>query len=224
MVEPMRASNAMPTETTLVSLTGAVPGEDRVDNRRAGERHMTLFRVGSFQVNGRRELCLIRNISAGGMMIRAYCELKPDMQLAVELKSGLPISGTVSWVRDHFAGVAFATPIDVVEFLSATQDGPKPRMPRIEADCFAIIRDGGVQHRARLCDISQGGAKLECAALIRGGTPVVASIAGFEPIAAVTCWSTGEHIGLSFNRLLPLAKMVEWLRSQRDGSPLAIQA
>ena len=36
---------------------------------------MTLYRVGSMLVENRRELCLIKNISAGGMMVRLYCSV-----------------------------------------------------------------------------------------------------------------------------------------------------
>lgn len=215
------ASNAALAESTVISLTSAVPRNDGVDNRRSGERHMTLFRVGSFEIDGRRELCLIRNISAGGMMVRAYCDLQKDMRLVIELKSGQPIAGQVSWVRDQYSGIAFDEPIDVIDILSAGQEGPRPRMPRIEANCYASIRDDGVQHRARLRDISQGGAKLECAAELRGGTHVVASIAGLPAIAAVVCWSDGSHVGLSFNRVLPLSEMIDWLRSTRGPTALA---
>ena len=54
-------------ETTLYSLDGKTP---EPSGRRTGERHVSLLRVGSLMIADRRELCLIRNISAGGMMIR----------------------------------------------------------------------------------------------------------------------------------------------------------
>lgn len=211
----MRNRDALPAETTIISLEEAVPGANSIANRRTGERHLTLFRVGSFQLNGRRELCMIRNISAGGMMIRAYCELQPAVRLSIELKSGQPVNGTVSWVRPPYSGIAFDTPIDVIEILSSAEDGPRPRMPRVEAKCFATLRDGGIQHRARLSDISQGGAKFECPEQMKAGTPVVASIVGLDPIAGVVCWSDDDCVGISFNGLLPLAEMIEWLRSIR---------
>ena len=77
-----------PVETTLYSLSEAPP-EPR--ERRDGDRHLTLFRVGSITIGDRRELCLIKNISAGGMMIRAYCPIAEGTALSVELKSGQPV-------------------------------------------------------------------------------------------------------------------------------------
>ncbi len=66
---------------------------------------MTLYRVGSILVEDRRELCLIKNISAGGMMIRLYCSIDDGTPVTVELKSGQPISGRVGWTRDQNAGI-----------------------------------------------------------------------------------------------------------------------
>src|SRR5690349_19331306 len=52
-----------PVETTLYSLDEAAPPQVQ---RRESERVLTLLRVGALTVGGRRELCLIRNVSAGG--------------------------------------------------------------------------------------------------------------------------------------------------------------
>jgi len=85
-----------PVETTLYSLSDAPPAPDADADRRDGDRHMTLYRVGSILVEDRRELCLIKNISAGGMMIRLYCSIAEETPVMVELKSGQPISGRIS--------------------------------------------------------------------------------------------------------------------------------
>ena len=63
-----------PVETTLYSLSDRTP--DPVE-RRDGERYLTLFRVGTVMIEDRRELCLIKNISAGGMMIRPIASSSP---------------------------------------------------------------------------------------------------------------------------------------------------
>ena len=63
-----------PVETTLYSLSDRTPDPAE---RREGERFLTLFRVGTVMIGDRRELCLIKNISAGGMMIRPYCKVEP---------------------------------------------------------------------------------------------------------------------------------------------------
>ena len=202
-----------PVETTLYSLSDLAP---RPDDRREGDRHMTLYRVGSITIGGRRELCLIKNISAGGMMIRAYCPIPEAMALSVELKSGQPVTGRVSWVKEHNVGVAFDRPVDVIEILSTSVEGPRPRMPRVEVDCVATVRDGANIYRLPVCDISQGGIRAKGDPVIEHGCDLSVSLPGLEPQRAALRWRQDGHIGISFNRLIPLGELVGWLRLARD--------
>ena len=205
-----------PVETTLYSLSDAPPSPLSGD-RREGERHLTLFRVGSITIGDRRELCLIKNISAGGMMIRAYCPIPERTALSIELKSGQPVTGKVSWTRDHNVGVAFDAPIDVIEILSASADGPRPRMPRVEVDCIATLRDGANVYRLPVCDISQGGMKVKGDPKLEHGCDLSVSLPGLEPQPAALRWRQDGFLGISFNRLLPLGDLVAWLQGARDG-------
>jgi hypothetical protein len=211
----MRVS-IQPVETTLYSLSDAPPSPANEADRRDGDRHMTLYRVGSILVEQRRELCLIKNISAGGMMIRLYCSVAENTPVTVELKSGQPISGQISWTRDHHAGIEFDRPIDVIDILSCTMDGPRPRMPRIETDCFATVREGATTLRVHARDISQGGVKVECETLLPQGANVIVTLPGLPPQPGIICWIDDGFTGISFNRLLPLGELVGWLQEQRE--------
>ena len=104
-----------PVETTLYSLAPVAPSRPE---RRSSERFLSLLRVGAMLVDGRRGLCLIRNISAGGMMIRAYSPISVGTPLEIELKQGDPVSGVVQWVEDGLTGVTFDAPIDVLSLLA----------------------------------------------------------------------------------------------------------
>ena len=205
--------SGQPLQTTLYSLSDAPP---KPGDRREDERHLTLFRVGSITIGDRRELCLIKNISAGGMMIRAYCTIPEGTALSIELKSGQPVSGRATWTKDHNVGVTFDQPIDVIEILSSSSDGPRPRMPRIEVDCFASVRDGANVYRLRVCDISQGGMKVEGDPQLENGCDLSVSLPGLEPQPAALRWQQDGYLGISFNHLIPLAKLVAWLQA-RDG-------
>ena len=200
-------------DTTAYSLSRKAPAPS---DRRDGERHLTLFRVGAMTVDGRRELCLIKNISEGGMMIRPYCDLSEGTRLTIELKSGFSVSCTVTWLSEGSVGVEFATPVDVVEILSTAQEGPRPRMPRIEVDCFATVRDGSRIHRMRVHDVSQGGVKLESSLILDAGADLVVSLPGLDPQSAAVRWSEDGYLGVTFNRLLPLTELVDWLRATRE--------
>lgn len=208
--------SSQPVETTLYSLSDFPPAPKTRTDRRGGERHMTLYRVGSMVVESRRELCLIKNISAGGMMVRLYCSVTEETPVTIELKSGQPIHGRVSWVRDQQAGVTFDEPIDVIDILSASMSGPRPRMPRIETDCHAALRDGANTLRVKVCDISQGGVKIACDTIIPRGADLVVTLPGIEPQRGIACWVESGFIGIAFNRLIPLSDLVEWLQGQRE--------
>ncbi len=200
-------------ETTGFSLDHRPPARP---NRRIDARHMTLLRVGALTVEGRRELCLIKNISSGGMSIRPYCSLEAGMPVLIELKTGMSVFGTVSWTDDGAVGVEFDEPVDVLEILSAADDRPRPRMPRIEIDCYATVRNGAALHGLSVCDISQGGVKLAGEVAIDTANDLSVTLPGMAPQAGSLRWSGEGHIGLTFNRLLALPELVEWLRSIRE--------
>jgi hypothetical protein len=210
----------LPVETTLYSLSPRTPAPEA--DRRDAERHLTLFRVGTMVVRGRRELCLIKNISAGGAMLRLYSSgLVVGEPLCVELKSGQPLSGSVTWVRDQQLGMTFARPIDVLAMLACAEDGPRPRMPRIETDAFVMVREGAEMHRLHACDISQGGIKVAATRPLTRNADVTVSLPGLPPTPGVVRWLDGDHAGITFNRLLPLPTLIDWLRQQRAGSRAA---
>lgn len=208
--------DVQPVETTLYSLSDAPPAPVAENERRDGERHMTLYRVGSILVENRRELCLIKNISAGGMMVRLYCSVADETPVTVELKSGQPIQGKISWTRDQNAGVEFDRPIDVIDILSNSMEGARPRMPRIETNCHAIVREGANVLRVEACDISQGGAKIRTDTVLPEGADVVITLPGLEALPGIACWSANGFAGITFNRLLPLGQLVAWLQEQRE--------
>jgi len=182
---------------------------------------MTLFRVGALIADSRRELCLIKNISAGGLMLRRYCHLAVDQRVAVELKTGQPIGGTVSWIDETQAGIAFDHPIDVLAMLATDGEGPRPRMPRVEIQAGLYVREGAQTWRLNCCDISQGGVKLVATVPLTVGSDVVVTLAGQAPQPGVVRWSAGGHAGIAFNRPLALSDLVSWLQAQRDASRAA---
>ena len=200
-------------ETTLYSLSASPPTQP---DRRVGERYLRLLRVGAIMVEGRRELCLIRNISAGGMMIRAYSNLPIGTSLSIELKQGDPISGVVQWLKDGLAGVSFDHAIDVIGLLATSGDRPRPRLPRIEVESTIWVRQESEVVRTRAINISQGGVCVEARATLNVGGDVVVTLPGLTPAAGVLRWNAGNTYGIAFNRSLVLSELVDWLKDQQE--------
>jgi hypothetical protein len=206
-----------PVDTTLYSVSSAPPARP---DRRRGERHVSLFRVGALLIGERRELCLIRNISAGGMMIRPYSPIAPQTRVSVELKQGDMVRGIAQWSEDSLVGIAFDTPIDVVALLAGSADGPRPRMPRIELDCTALLRHDGDVFRVRVLNISQGGICVNVPSSIKLDADVVVSLTGLHAAAGVVKWRDGDDYGIGFNRVFPLNELMGFLQEQQRSDQL----
>lgn len=199
-------------ETTLYSLSANAP--ERPD-RRSDERYVSLLRVGALMVDGRRELCLIRNISAGGMMIRPYSPIMAGTPVSVELKQGDAVSGVAQWADKGLVGVTFDDPIDVLALLNAPGGRPRPRMPRIELECTATLRHNGQVFRARLVNISQGGICVNAGLDMEIDGDVVVTLAGLHAAAGVVKWRDGDYYGIGFNRVYPVDELMGFLQVQQ---------
>jgi hypothetical protein len=206
--------NEQAVETTTYSLAASTPARPE---RRGSERFLSLLRVGAIMIEGRRELCLIRNISTGGIMIRAYSKIRVGTPLTIELKQGNRVSGVVQWSDDFLTGVTFDAPVDVLALLSPAGDGPRPRLPRIEIECTVWLRQDADVIRARAINISQGGLCVESDVTLAVLGDVVVTLPGLTPAAGVVKWRDGCAYGIAFNRSLVLSELVRWLHEQQDG-------
>ena len=184
------------------------------------ERQVSLYWVGALTVAGRRELCVVRNVSSGGLMLNSYSDIEPGARIAVEFKQGESVEGTVAWSNGNNIGLRFDEPVEVTALLAAAPDGKRPRMPRIGIESKISVRDGDTVHEVLALDISQGGVCVESAAQLPFGADVVVRIEGLPPEPAVVRWRNGDCYGLGFNRLLSVTSLAAWLKEhQASGTP-----
>lgn len=183
--------------------------------RRQDERHLKILRVGTLIVDGRRELCLIRNISAGGIMAHVYSSLSIGQRVLVELKTHQPVESQVVWISEANAGIQFDSRMDVTELLSnpaVLDNGWRPRTPRVEIDRMATLRCGARTHWVAARDISQSGVKVETDLPPAEGEEVVVTLEGFRPLHGVIRWRCEDACGISFNALIPFGELIAWLK------------
>jgi hypothetical protein len=198
---------------TSISLSPAIPAPPE---RRRQQRHLTILRVGALIVDGVRELCLVRNISAGGVMAHVYRHLDIGTRVQVEIKNDDPISGRVVWAEDTNVGIAFDQKIDVPDLLATSKllgDGRRARRPRVEINRRVRIRCGAEVMFADALDISQGGVKIATEQKLPVDADVVVTLNGFRPLTGIVRWVKEGHVGISFIQVIPIAELCEWLRS-----------
>jgi len=200
-------------ETSISLATEAPPPPDR----RQQQRHLTILRVASLIVDGTRELCLVRNISAGGVMAHVYRHLDVGTRVSIEIKNDDPIPGKVIWESDSNVGVAFDEKIDVPDLLATSKllsDGRLARRPRVEIKRLAQIRCGAEVYFVDALDISQGGVKVAMEQNLPNDADVVVTLDGFRALPGIVRWSGGGHCGISFIQVIPIAELCEWLRRE----------
>jgi hypothetical protein len=206
-------SNECHEETTF-SFSRQAP---QPPERRRATRHLTILRVGALIGPNGRELCLIRNISAGGLMAHVYSHHALGSAVTIELKSNQPVPGIVVWADQSNLGIEFHTAIDVEEMLSsqsALESGWRPRLPRVEVDRLATLRCGARLYGVNTRDISQGGVKIETDQPIEVGLEIVLTMEKFRPVAGVVRWCQNGLAGIAFNNLIPFHELMQWLRPE----------
>ena len=81
---------------------------------------------------------------------------------------------------------------------------------------ICTLRDGANIVRARACDISQGGIKVETSSEFGRNAEVVVSLPGLPPQPGVVRWMADGYAGITFNRLLPLPQLIDWLKARSE--------
>ena len=104
-----------------------------------------------------------------------------------------------------------------------TQPAPSPEddpyadrrvYPRVPVALPAFLQANGGRHFVQIVDLSAGGARLSCAAVLSSGTKVVLDC-GVLGRGATVRWQNGDTLGLSFDSELdPLELAALRARSQ----------
>jgi len=189
--------------------------------RRHGARHIAVMRVAKLHTRHGEELCLVRNISSGGLMANIWSDLALGDPLTAEFKSGHRASGRVVWRRENRVGMQFDEDADVATVLGGDEDpapGFHPRAPRINITARGRLRCGARYYAIDLRDISQGGARITSAdpqvwEKIDG--PIVLSVTGLPPIEGTARWHDASNAGLAFNTPIPLDMIARWIAQAR---------
>lgn len=206
-----------------VAATMELDGRHGYIERRADNRHISVFRVGRLACGGRDQLCVIRNISSGGAMIEANNMPGIGEHVRIDLRSDRCFMAVVRWVRQREIGVEFDEPIDVEAVLREERQSilrQQPRAPRFRRKGTArIVGAQGVSEGA-ITNISINGIAIQTPTVFAKDEPVIVSIDGLGAAHAFARWSANGETGLRLNTPLSYKALADWL----DAHPEPITA
>jgi hypothetical protein len=168
--------------------------------RRSEPRQRTFFAVGKLVTIVGEHVCVVRNLSDGGIGIEVDLPLEPGALVAIETRGVPERPAQVSWVDGRMAGLRFTGEPGVA--------APGcPRSPRFRVvRPVSLLVDGAVRD-AQLLDVSLGGACVATAGEPVVGAPVVIGVDGWRELAGRLCWFRAGAWGVRFTRPLAVPEL-----------------
>ena len=184
--------------------------------------------VGKLTIGRFEELCLIRQVGAGGVMAHVHVPLAARQRVQIELGRDRAFWGTVLWVKDGTAGIGFDADVELEGLLArsgASGEDYRSAGPRLNMDCGATLRVGSRFYRVRVHDLGQSGVGVTFPGMLEEGQDVVLTLQGFQPIQGVAVWCRKGRAGIAFHRPIGLEALTRWLhdsfgtpRMERQGA------
>lgn len=192
-------------------------------DRRSGTRHTMVLRVAIIDDGHQATFCLLRNISPGGVQIKAYSKLEVGKRVCLHVAEESPIFGQVAWFEDRMAGIHFDQALSPATLLRVEQKGKAGRRrtsPRIQTSSRAKLRTCGRVYRVELSDISTTGAKLRTPKKLPSSGSAILELPGLPPVSAYIRWSDDKDLGLSFSLPMPIEVIATWMGSSASLSSI----
>lgn len=180
---------------------------------RAGEPRTTILRAGVLEQDGKTSFCLVKNISGSGMKVKLYSKHFSRGAVSVRVADEEPIQASIKWIKDNHAGIEFADCGDPERMMRMKEKfTPRRRsLPRLKTAARAIIRMGGRNYPAQLCDISSFGAKVRTSRRLPPNQPAVIDLPDLPSIKAFVRWSDDGESGLQFATPIPTQVIGQWM-------------
>jgi hypothetical protein len=178
-----------------------VPREERV-----APRFTLLIRSAKLVAPQGEFIVVIRDVSSTGVSLRGFHALPADGILTLELQTGETHAIEQVWARGNEAGFRFIEPVEVQDLVAEAGRFPK-RQLRLSLNFPITIMSRAQEHRAELVNISQQGARIECASLFAIDQPLRIRSDNLPEIVARVRWRRDETYGLVFDDTFSLKQL-----------------
>lgn len=172
------------------------------EDRRQSTRFVTLIRAAKLETDRGELVCVIRDVSAGGIRLRCFHGF-PEGNLTLLLQNG--DSYPLEMVRpgEREASFRFPDEVDVARLLKEVSDHPKRRI-RVNLNVRGRVNKAGHKYSAVIHNLSQQGALIESDAKLAIDELIILELGENERIAAKVRWREDGTYGLIFETVYSL--------------------
>ncbi|THD34433.1 MAG: PilZ domain-containing protein [Sphingomonas sp.] len=184
-----------------------------IGDQRAELRHRTVLQVARLATARGDELCILRNVSAGGLRADIYCALAVGETVEFELRTGRRIAGRVIWAEGGSIGVKFDRKVPILAYLAHQtlgELGRRVRAPRVQLNGEATVRVTDREFAVHIADASQAGMCIKTDRLLLEGASCDINAAGLDERGAIVRWCRDGAAGLQFKRPLSFREFAAW--------------
>lgn len=178
------------------------------EDQRASERSSLMLRSAKLVCQSGEYVCIVRDVSSDGVGLRFMHAVPTEPRIILELSNGSTYPIERVWAGKQQAGYRFARAIELNDFIH--EPSPFENRPiRLRMCTEAVIEAQRVAHRARLVDLSRGGAMIECGERFPEGAFLTLELPGIGAKAADVAWRKGAQHGLMFHQPLSIEQLAD---------------
>jgi len=202
------------SRATVTNTPGADPSKAApAREKRADSRHRTVLQVAKLQTARGDELCILRNVSAGGLRADVYTDLAVGEPVRFELKTGRSVAGRVAWTNGEAIGVEFDRKVPILAYLAhqAIEElGRRVRAPRVHVGKGGFLRVADQEHPVEIVDASQAGMCVRTDRILPEGCTCQVITEGLSERGAIVRWCHDGLAGLQFKQPLQFREFAAW--------------
>lgn len=146
-------------------------------------------------------LCIVRDVSEGGVKLRLFHPLPPCDSFQLELSSRHTFEIEPIWTKGDLSGFRFTQAIDIPAFITERSQFPK-RALRLNLDTPAIVRIDGGAFSATIRDLSREGVRIETQIALALEQKVTVEAAHFTSRVGIIRWRNSPTYGVALQNLL----------------------
>ena len=192
------------------------PMQDERPDQRNDMRLALLIRTAKLTCAAGQFLCIIRDVSHGGVKLRLFHALPQGKAMRLELANGDSFAIEQVWSKNTEAGFRFKDAIDIKKFIAESGRHPK-RALRLDLTCEATLHFNGMVYDATVRNISRQGALIETTAPLALEQKVVLSSAQLPALEGTVRWRRNPEFGLALHHIFSFRELAQTVaRMQLD--------